>query len=126
MTESKSPFRESGQPLVIDANPPWKGLMQIVSHGVPMAAACQNVSDLVLNPFDADTLLGKRTTDILPMFDLHDGEIGHTVVFGPTGKGMSVLPEMLQGEYQKHSGKLAVFDKGTSLSGLMNQDMEEA
>lgn len=59
MTESMPPFRESGELLVIDANPPWKGLMQIVSHGVPMAAASLDVSDLVLNPFDADMQFGK-------------------------------------------------------------------
>jgi len=122
MNESKPLFREPGRPLVVDA-----GSMQLVSYGVPMVAAKADVSELAGKPTGvAETIIGNCTTTIPLKLDLHEGDVGNSFVFGPTGKGMSVLPELLQDEYQKRGGKPVVFDKGTSLSGLMNQDKEEA
>lgn len=85
-----------------------------------------DMSSLANKNAEAETLIGNCTTTIPLKLDFHDGEISHSVVIAPSGKGMSVLPELLQDEYQKHGCKPVIFDKGTSLSGLMNQDKEEA
>lgn len=48
-----------------------------------------DVTSLTDKAVEASTIIGNCTTTIPMKFDLHDGEIGHTVVFGPSGKGMS-------------------------------------
>lgn len=78
------------------------------------------------SPLAVEAVLNNITTNIFlkPMTVAELSQ--HSVVVGPTGKGMSVLPELLQDEYQNHGGKPVIFDKSTSLSGLMNQGKEEA
>lgn len=38
---------------------------------------------------DAEAMISRRTTTHPFVFDFHEGEFGHSVVIGPTGKGMS-------------------------------------
>jgi len=48
--------------------------------------------------------------------NLHVNDLGHTLVFGPTGAGKSVLLANLLLNFQKyHKAKIFVFDKGRSL-----------
>ncbi|HNB69428.1 hypothetical protein [Accumulibacter sp.] len=49
----------------------------------------QMAADLAGKTNMAETIIGNCTTAIPMKFNFHDGEIGHTVVIGPTGKGMS-------------------------------------
>lgn len=83
-----------------------------------------DVTSLADKAVDACTIIGNCTTTIPMKFDFHDDEIGHAVVFGPSGKGMSAPLEMFQDQYQKRDGKLAVVDIGTSSSGFINEDKE--
>ncbi len=82
MTEPKPPFREPGEPLGVDARP-----FPFVSYGVPMVATRTELSDLTDKPSFAKVVLLNCTTTIPMKFDLHDGEIGNTVVIGPSSKG---------------------------------------
>lgn len=87
----------------------------------------QMVEELAAKPPAlAETIIGNCTTSIPLKLNLHEGEIGHSVIIAPSGTGMSVASHLLQDQYQKLGGKPVVFDKGASLSGLMNQDKEEA
>ncbi len=48
--------------------------------------------------------------------NLHVGDLGHTLIFGPTGAGKSVLLANLLMSFEKyHKAKIFVFDKGRSL-----------
>lgn len=49
----------------------------------------QMVAELAGKANVAETIIGNCTTTIPMKFNFHDGEIGHTVVVGPSGKGMS-------------------------------------
>lgn len=92
--------------------------------GKSFCIAESDVTSLADNAVDACTIIGNCTTTIPMKFDFHDDEIGHAVVFGPSGKGMSAPLEMFQDQYQKRDGKLAVVDIGTSSSGFINEDKE--
>lgn len=47
--------------------------------------------------------------------DLHDGDVGHTMIVGPTGSGKSVLLAALAAQWLRYPGaQLYLFDKGRS------------
>lgn len=47
--------------------------------------------------------------------NLHVGDVGHTLIVGPTGAGKSVLLNQLNGSFRKYrDGRVFVFDKGAS------------
>jgi type IV secretion system protein TrbE len=51
---------------------------------------------------------------------LHQGDIGHTLVLGPTGSGKSVLLAMLVAQWLRYPGAQAfVFDKGRSSRAMV-------
>lgn len=51
---------------------------------------------------------------------LHQGDIGHTLVLGPTGSGKSVLLAVLVAQWLRYSGAQAfVFDKGRSSRAMV-------
>lgn len=75
------------------------------------------MSDLAGKPEAlAQTIIGNCTTTIPMKFDLHDGEVANTAVFGPTGKGMSAISDAMIEEYKRRGATTAVVDKGPSLS----------
>ena len=45
----------------------------------------------------------------------HVGDVGHTLIVGPTGAGKSVLTAMLALQFRRYPGsRIFVFDKGRS------------
>lgn len=61
-------------------------------------------------------LLHARTNGTTPFrFDLHQGDVGHTMVIGPTGMGKSVLLNTIAMQWLRYSGaQVFIFDKGAS------------
>ena len=61
-------------------------------------------------------LLVTRTEGATPFrLDLHVGDVGHTLVVGPTGAGKSVLLATLVLQFRKYaSAQISLFDKGGS------------
>jgi type IV secretion system protein VirB4 len=62
-------------------------------------------------------LLVTRTEGATPFrLDLHVGDVGHTMVVGPTGAGKSVLLATLVLQFRKYaSAQISIFDKGASV-----------
>jgi len=65
---------------------------------------------------DAPTLMVTRTEGSTPFrLVTHVGDVGHTLVVGPTGMGKSVLLATLMLQFRRYAGsRLFVFDKGGS------------
>lgn len=52
-------------------------------------------------------------------FNLHDGDLGHTLIFGPTGSGKSTLLATIAAQFLRYEqGRIFAFDKGNSLFPL--------
>ncbi len=66
--------------------------------------------------FDAPPLAVTRTDGSTPFrLDLHVGDVGHTLVIGPTGAGKSVLLSFLALQWRRYpDAQIFVFDKGGS------------
>ncbi|MBL8255998.1 MAG: conjugal transfer protein TrbE [Pseudoxanthomonas mexicana] len=66
---------------------------------------------------DGPPLLVCRTDGATPFrLSLHVGDVGHTLVVGPTGAGKSVLLAMLMLQFRRYPGsRLFAFDMGRSL-----------
>ncbi len=65
---------------------------------------------------DGPPLLVARTTGATPFrLVLHQGDVGHTLVVGPTGAGKSVLLAMMALQFRRYAGaRVVLFDKGRS------------
>lgn len=64
-------------------------------------------------------LTGRSLTGELFDFNLHVNDVGHGLVFGPTGGGKSVFLGLLAAEWQRYrDGQVIVFDKGRSMQRL--------
>lgn len=79
----------------------------------------------VVNPCDkfppkSPALIRARSVTGEPyFFNLHSGDVGHTLIFGPTGAGKSVLLGMLASNFLKYPGaQVFAFDKGRSMQAL--------
>ncbi|MBI1684203.1 conjugal transfer protein TrbE [Caulobacter hibisci] len=61
-------------------------------------------------------LMHARTAGTTPFrLDLHQGDVGHTLVVGPTGAGKSVLLNTLALQWRRYpDARVVVFDKGRS------------
>jgi type IV secretion system protein TrbE len=64
----------------------------------------------------APALMMTQTRGSTPFrVDLHVGDVGHTLVVGPTGSGKSVLLALLALQFRRYAGaQVAIFDKGRS------------
>ncbi|WP_165178199.1 DUF87 domain-containing protein, partial [Desulfovibrio sp. ZJ369] len=52
-------------------------------------------------------------------FNLHDGDLAHTAIFGPTGSGKSTLLATIAAQFLRYEhGRIFAFDKGNSLFPL--------
>jgi type IV secretion system protein VirB4 len=52
-------------------------------------------------------------------FNLHDGDVGHTLVLGPTGSGKSTLLSLIVSQFERYrQSQIFVFDKGYSMMPL--------
>jgi len=65
---------------------------------------------------DQPPLMFTRTAATTPFrFDLHQGDVGHTMVVGPTGAGKSVLLNTIALQWQRYpEAQVFFFDKGAS------------
>lgn len=94
-----------------------------------------NVSDLVplsakfaglprnpspMFPPESPPLMHTATVGATPFrLNLHVSDVGHTLIFGPTGAGKSVLLGVLAAQFRRYKGaKVTVFDKGHSMYAL--------
>lgn len=68
----------------------------------------------------APALMYAETYGATPFrFNLHVGDLGHTLVFGPTGSGKSTLLCMLVAQFRRYkNARITCFDKGRSMYAL--------
>jgi len=85
-----------------------------LSHIAPLSTAW--AGDTHNRHLDGPPLAIVRTDGSTPFrLDLHVGDVGHTMVVGPTGAGKSVLLSFLALQWRRYAGaKVFVFDKGGS------------
>ena len=84
------------------------------SHIAPLSTAW--AGDARNRHLNAPALAVAQTDGSTPFrLDLHVGDVGHTMVVGPTGAGKSVLLSFLALQWRRFAGsKIFVFDKGGS------------
>jgi type IV secretion system protein VirB4 len=72
-------------------------------------------------PDQSPALLHGKTAGATPFrLNLHFGDLGHFLVFGPTGAGKSVLLAMIAAQFRRYpNATLCAFDKGRSLWTLV-------
>jgi len=70
--------------------------------------------------FDAPPLFLARTEGSTPFrFSLHVGDVGHTLIIGPTGAGKSVLLALLALQFRRYAGaQIFAFDFGGSIRAV--------
>lgn len=85
-----------------------------LAHVAPLSTAW--AGDARNRHLDAPALAVARTDGSTPFrLDLHVGDVGHTMVVGPTGAGKSVLLSFLALQWRRFAGsQVFVFDKGGS------------
>ena len=85
-----------------------------LAHMVPLSAvwagARQNTQ------LNAPALIEAQTAGATPFrLNLHVGDVGHTLVVGPTGAGKSVLLSLMAMQWRRYEGaQVFIFDKGRS------------
>ncbi len=70
--------------------------------------------------FDAPVLLHAVTSGSTPYrLSLHVGDVGHTMIVGPTGAGKDVLMATMQAQFLRYpNAQIYIFDKGGSCRAL--------
>lgn len=93
------------QPLVHSLN---------LAHLMPLSAVW--AGEARNDHLDAPPLLFARTNGATPFrLVTHCGDVGHTLVVGPTGAGKSVLLALLALQFRRYpNAQIAIFDKGGS------------
>lgn len=89
-----------------------------LSHLVPVSSVWAGNAR---NEHLADRALIEAQTDGTTPFrlNLHVGDVGHTMIIGPTGSGKSVLVSLLIAQWQRYGGaQTFVFDKGRSARAM--------
>jgi len=73
-----------------------------------------------LYPQPAPPLMHVATTGSTPLrLNLHHGDVGHGLVFGPTGGGKSVLANLIMAQCRRYpNASITAFDKGRSMYAL--------
>lgn len=71
-------------------------------------------------PPDSPPLLVAATTGSTPFrMNLHVGQLGHTLILGPTRSGKSTLLATVAAQFRRYpEARITVFDKGNSMLGL--------
>ncbi|GLI25315.1 type IV secretion system protein VirB4 [Xanthobacter flavus] len=86
-----------------------------LAHMIPLSAVWAGESADA--HFDAPPLLFGKTEGSTPFrFCLHVGDVGHTLVIGPTGAGKSVLLALMALQFRRYAGaQVFAFDFGGSI-----------
>ncbi|MDO5703921.1 MAG: conjugal transfer protein TrbE [Paracoccus sp. (in: a-proteobacteria)] len=86
-----------------------------LAHMIPLSAVW--AGEAKDGHFDAPPLLYGRTGGSTPFrFSLHVGDVGHTLVVGPTGAGKSVLLALMALQFRRYEGsQVFAFDFGGSI-----------
>ena len=73
-----------------------------------------------LYPQPSPPLMYAATTGATPLrLNLHQGDVGHTTIFGPTGAGKSVLLATIAAQFRRYRhATITAFDKGRSMFAL--------
>ncbi|MER8780161.1 conjugal transfer protein TrbE [Mesorhizobium sp. M1006] len=90
-----------------------------VAHMIPLSAVWAGpIED---EHFGAPPLFFARTEGATPFrFSLHVGDVGHTLVIGPTGAGKSVLLAMIALQFRRYEhSQVFAFDFGGSIRAAM-------
>lgn len=90
-----------------------------LAHMIPLSAVWAGpVED---EHFGAPPLFFARTEGATPFrFSLHVGDVGHTLVIGPTGAGKSVLLAMMALQFRRYeNNQIFAFDFGGSIRAAM-------
>ena len=68
-------------------------------------------------PAQSPPLLWAKTAGATPFrLNIHDSDVGHTLIFGPTGAGKSVLLGLLAAQFRRYAGaQVFAFDVGYSM-----------
>jgi type IV secretion system protein TrbE len=85
-----------------------------LAHMVPLSAVW--AGEAQNRHLDAPALIQAQTDGTTPFrLNLHVGDVGHTLIVGPTGAGKSVLLSLLALQWQRYAGaQVFLFDKGRS------------
>ncbi len=100
-----NPYANVRQPIVHTLN---------LAHIMPVSAVWAGPEGNA--HLQAPALMLTRTRGATPFrLDLHVGDVGHTLVVGPTGSGKSVLLALLALQFRRFNGaQVVIFDKGRS------------
>lgn len=103
------PYANVRQPIVHTLN---------LAHMMPLSAVW--AGPLRNDHLDGPPLLQATTGSHTPFrLSLHQGDVGHTLVVGPTGAGKSVLLSLIAVQFRRYSGaQVLVFDKGASAKAI--------
>ncbi|MER9236356.1 conjugal transfer protein TrbE [Mesorhizobium sp. M0622] len=90
-----------------------------LAHMIPLSAVWAGPTED--EHFGAPPLFFARTEGATPFrFSLHVGDVGHTLVIGPTGAGKSVLLAMIALQFRRYEhSQLFAFDFGGSIRAAM-------
>ncbi|MCK1641232.1 conjugal transfer protein TrbE [Bradyrhizobium sp. 157] len=98
----------------------YANIRQPIIHTLNLAHMCP-LSDVWAGPercehLDGPPLLIAKTKGSTPFrLSLHAGDVGHTIIVGPTGAGKSVLLSMLALQFRRYpKAQVIAFDKGRS------------
>jgi type IV secretion system protein VirB4 len=86
-----------------------------LAHMIPLSAVwAGSARD---EHFDAPPLFHARTDGSTPFrFSIHVGDVGHTLIVGPTGAGKSVLLALMAMQFRRYEGaQVFAFDYGGSI-----------
>lgn len=99
------PYANVRQPVVHTLN---------LAHMIPVSAVW--AGEAINAHLGGPALIEARTDGTTPFrVNLHAGDVGHTLIVGPTGAGKSVLLATLAFQWQRYAGaQVFVFDKGRS------------
>lgn len=100
-----NPYANIRQPIVHTLN-----LTHMMSVSAVWAGPSHN------SHLDDAALITARTRGATPFrLDLHVGDVGHTLIVGPTGAGKSVLLSLMALQFRRYKGsQVFLFDKGKS------------
>lgn len=85
-----------------------------LAHMAPISAVW--AGDIENRHLAAPALIQAQTDRTTPFrLNLHNGDVGHTLIVGPTGAGKSVLLSLLALQWQRYDrAQVFIFDKGRS------------